>query len=220
MATLNYTYDQKEMSEKIFHFIYGCAMHDAIWQQAFTGEKKWVGKVKEAKEPLQKYIDRLIARPFENQKDHDKVFLDTANKICNQINTAKPPEAKDTFSFGNAQKLINIAAKHTYGLCYYRPALRENFQFCHCPLDVTMRDYVWAQYLKTFGKTERSNALGKGDDFLQPWGCEGQDGDTQRKLTTFPDRYAKFQAAVKAIINEEKGDLYPIEFDYLLFGTV
>ena len=29
---MNYTYDQETMKKRVFSFIYGCAMHDAILQ--------------------------------------------------------------------------------------------------------------------------------------------------------------------------------------------
>ena len=41
---MSYTYDQQAIKKEIFDFIYVCAMHDAILQKAFKGEKKWVQK--------------------------------------------------------------------------------------------------------------------------------------------------------------------------------
>lgn len=40
------------LSNKIFNFIFGCAMHDATLQQAFKGKKDWIGKVVDAAKAL------------------------------------------------------------------------------------------------------------------------------------------------------------------------
>lgn len=52
--------EETNIKEKIFEFIYGCALHDEILQLAFKGEKKWIYKVENAKNELRKYIDKII----------------------------------------------------------------------------------------------------------------------------------------------------------------
>ena len=131
-------YNREEISTKVFDFLYGCSMHDAILQQAFKGKKEWIGKVAEAKPFLREYIDCIVGNKFSSQEEHDKTFIRVADSICKEINKNKAFDAEDVFSFGNAQKLINIAAKHTYNVCYWKPDLRENFRWCHCPLDSIM----------------------------------------------------------------------------------
>jgi hypothetical protein len=208
-------YNKKEISAKVFDFLYGCSMHDAILQQAFKGKKEWVGKVEQAKPFLREYIDCIVGDKFSSQEEHDKTFISVADNICKVINENKAPDAKDVFSFGNAQKLINIAAKHTYSICYWAPALREHFRWCHCPLDSIMLQKVWARYEKDFGNNARQKALGSVDFFCKAWGNEGQDGDMQPQICDFPKRYLKFQRAVKDIVGA--GNLYAIEFDYLIW---
>lgn len=212
---MNYLYDKDELSAKVFDFIYGSAMRDAILQRAFNGKKDWVGGVENAKDHLRKYVDCIINNKFSSQEDHDQCFIKTANEICKSINKEKPPIAKDVFSFGNAQKLINIAVKYTYGICYYAPELRENFRYCHCPLDSIMLKKVWKLYLKTKGADKRKVKLKDADFFLKSWGDEGQDRDIQPEFFDCPERYKTYQSAIREIIG--KGNLYPIEFDYLLW---
>ncbi|HIR11031.1 MAG TPA: hypothetical protein IAB30_02390, partial [Candidatus Fimenecus excrementavium] len=129
----NLKYEQKKILDKIFDFIYGCALHDAVLQRAFIGKKAWIGELKGPKKELRKYIEKVMNKEFENQDDHDNFFIKTANSICIEINKEKPTDAKDVFSFGNAQKLINMAAKHVYSFCFYDQGLREAFRYCHCP---------------------------------------------------------------------------------------
>lgn len=212
---MKYSYNQSEISNRIFNFVYGCAMHDAILQRAFIGKKDWVVKVENAKSHLRKYIDRIINNSFKSQDEHDSYFIKTANGICKTINENKPYVAEDVFSFGNAQKLINIMVKYTYSFCYFTPELRENFRYCHCPLDSIMLNEVWKRYKENIGAEKRKTTLKNTEFFCQAWGGEGQEGDIQPELYKFPERYLKYQTAIREIIGE--GDLYPIEFDYIVW---
>lgn len=210
----NLKYEQEKILDKIFDFIYGCALHDAVLQRAFIGKKAWIGELKEPKKELRKYIEKVMNKEFENQDDHDKFFIKTANSICIEINKEKPADAKDVFSFGNAQKLINMAAKHVYSFCFYDQGLREAFRYCHCPLDSIMVNKVWKIYKKRFGQNARKERLNGGYNFLKPWGNEGQEENIQPEFSEVPDRYKLFQDAIKELTGEE---LYPLEFDYLVW---
>ncbi len=204
---MSYTYDQQAIKKEIFDFIYICAMHDAILQKAFKGEKKWVQKNETPKNILNSYLSKVLNNEFSSQENHDKFFLETVNKICSEINNNKPQNTEtDIFSFGNAQKLINITVKHIYTFCYNDPSLREGFRFCHCPVDIIMLEKVWHLCKGNF-------ELGKNKDFCKPWGSEGITDNTQPELNEFPARYALFQEAIKHLIG--CGDMFPIEFDYV-----
>jgi hypothetical protein len=206
---MNYTYDQETMKKRAFDFIYGCAMHDAILQKAFKGEKIWIGKIEKPKNILSEYICKVLNNEFSSQTNHDKFFLETANKICKEINSNKPQGiATDIFSFGNAQKLINITVKHMYTFCYRTSSLREGFRFCHCPVDAIMLGNVW-------GLCKGRIDLGKREFFCKSWGSEGIIGNSQPELEEFPARYALFQKAIRDLIGY--GDIFPIEFDYIVW---
>lgn len=212
---MKYIYSQDEITNRIFNFVYGCAMHDAILQRAFIGKKDWVAKVEKAKSHLRKYIDCILNTDLNSQDEHDALFLSTANEIIKAINADKPPVAEDVFSFGNAQKLINIMVKHTYSFCYLSPELRKRFRYCHCPLDSIMLNEVWNRYKENFGEKKRKEVLKNTAFFCQSWGNEGQDGNLQPEVYEFPERYIKYQTAIREMIGE--GDLYPIEFDYVVW---
>lgn len=205
---------ENKIKGKIFEFVYGCALHDAILQLAFKGEKKWIYKVDKAKNELRKYIDKIIlCNGFLNQEEHDVFFLQTANNICSAINEydKKPIEVHSVFSFGNAQKLINMTVKHFYALSYFDFNLRENFRYCHCPMDGIMLQWVWKNYidLEKCDKIHRQKELGK--TFCNSWGNETiQNND-------FPDRYKKFQKIIREWA--EKDGYSPIEFDFIIWKT-
>ncbi len=206
---MSYTYDRQLMQKKAFEFIYGCALQDATLQKAFKGEKNWIKQSDAPVMLLNEYILKVLNNEFLSQANHDAFFLDTANKICAQINNNKP-EGKETdvFSFGNAQKLINITVKHTYTFCYHTHSLREGFRFCHCPLDSVMLENVW-NLCK--GKID----LGKKYDFCKAWGAEGMIGNAQPELDKLPERYSLYQNAIRNLIG--CGDMFPIEFDYIIW---
>ena len=209
-------YDQNTVAEKVFDFVYDSALRDAVLQQAFKGEKHWISEVNEAKELVRAYVDRLLNGGCDGEREHDAFFLKTANKICIAVNGRKPENVKDSFSFGNAQKLLNMSVKYLYILCYDKPEQRSCFAYCHCPLDSIMVNIVWKRYLEQKDKDKEARKKDLKPDFCSPWGCEGlNDEGKQPELTAFPARYAAFQKAVKTLIGE--GDVYPIEFDYLVW---
>ena len=211
----NLKYEQEKILDKIFDFVYGCALHDAVLQRAFKGEKAWIRGLEEPKKKLREYIEKVINKEFENQDNHDNFFIKTANSICIEINKERPDNDQDVFSFGNAQKLINMAAKHVYSFCFYDQGLREAFRYCHCPLDSIMVNKVWEIYGDRFGKKIRKDKLhDRYRFFCKSWGDEGQEGNTQPEFSEAPDRYKLFQDAIKELIGEE---LYPLEFDYLIW---
>ena len=224
---VSYIYNSESISDKTWEFIYGCAMHDAILQQSFTGDKEWVNKVKEPKEILRKYINKVLDGEFvsndkETKEKHEELFLDTANKICKAINESPLRPASSikskaeigVFSFGNAQKLINMTVKHVYTFTYGTPSLRENFRHCHCPMDSIMLSSVYRLYEQEYDRAQKHSVLTT--NFNDAWGNEGWDEatKTQPTLTSFPGRYKKFQDAILAFIEKNGGDIFPIEFDF------
>ncbi len=208
---MTYRYDRKEIDDDIFSFVYGCALQDATLQQAFRGKKKWIEECVQAKSAVRQYIDRVMTDTFRCQKQHDEVFLDTVNTVCYAVNTDNKEKA--VFSFGNAQKLLNMTAKYCYIACFHDSERRECFRYCHCPMDGIVLEKVWRLSEKLFDKkSQRREKLGTYDIFCKPWSTEGISDDTQPSLEDFPKRYKTFQETVKALIGEE--DLFPVEWDY------
>ena len=76
-----------------------------------------------------------------------------------------------------------------------------------------MVNEIWKKYREEKGVALRKKDLNA--DFCKSWGDEGLDDGKQPELDAYPDRYNRFQKAVKALIGES--DIYPIEFDYLIW---
>lgn len=204
------------VKEEIFNFIYVAAVRDAVLQKAYIGERTWIKDAEEAKEAVHRYIDMILNNRFADQVGHDRVYKQTARVVCDAINKNKKAANSD-FSFGNAQKLINITAKYFYGQCYINQNLRDHFQYCHCPMDSIMLNTVWKNYSEMCGSgKERTKVLNEGldtdreGDFLKSWGKEDWENEE------IPRRYENFQKAVRELSKVQ--DLYPIEYDYFIWG--
>lgn len=93
-----------------------------------------------AKKAVWDYINRLrIDEGYERREQHDASFLATAENVINAF--AGYGDDDSSFGFGNAQKLINMTAKYI-ALGIYMDDCREDFQYCHCPMDGIMVDKV------------------------------------------------------------------------------
>lgn len=222
MKMETYLYEKAILEEHVFTFIYGCALKDAVLQKAFSGKKAWIGKeVPEAKAHVRAYIDRVLSGEFREASDaakraHDEALLSAAIAVCEAIKGYKDKHANaDEFSFGNAQKLINMTVKHIYAHTYSVPDLRDCFRYCHAPMDSIMLSKVWRMVGKKLGKSERAKRLG--ENFLSPWGRE-EFAENGEGCSNFSERYLNFQAAIRKLIEEEKGDLFPVEFDYVFWN--
>lgn len=224
--------DKKTMDENVFNFIYVAAMRDAVLQKAFKGKKKWLyepNDLKKWSDYIREFTDKVLTGKFKKQNDYNDAFLKTAKQVCDIINLKiKERNESGSFTFGNAQKLLNIMLKYFYITCYGdNNKKRDNFRFCHCPMDQIMLEKVWeackcetkkrcsrqcrdtCQYgLRTISEMQCYEAKGI---FTDSWGNE------DFKNGGYPDRYLAFQAAVKALADKE--NCYPIEYDYSVWGN-
>lgn len=219
-----YDYEKEKFEQKSFNFIYGCALRDAVLQKSFVGDKAWINNVTKAIAPVKTYIDLVLEGKLKNVEEHDEAFLKAAKDVCDEINNYTPrPAGAGIFHFGNAQKLLNMTVKHVYTHMYSihtvkYGSIRENFRFCHCPLDQEMKSNVWKDYGNTIGPKERKKALLSFDEFNKAWGNEdfGLDKNLKNKdKRTLPLRYMSFQKAVRDIIEKQNGDVFPIEYDFI-----
>ena len=211
------------IQEKIFDFVYILSMHEAVRREAFPGEKKWLYDFSDpnmlgAKNCVKSYIDRILfGKPFSSQKEHDDFFLETAIKICDCINQSKQSENSD-FTFGNAQKLINMVVKHFYIIYYYCKNVREKFVYCHCPMDSRMLEKVYANRTKVpaiFGKyIKKSNIKSSKKGFVDSRSKEDFDNSSGKR--SIPERYNDYQEYIREVC-ESKG-MIPIEYDYYMWG--
>ena len=198
-----------EIENKIFRFAYGAGLKDATDQQAYKvqekGQKIKLRENDEAVRIVQAYVDGIM-------RGSSVDFYKTAKELTDCFNEFEKREmaANPIFSFGNAQKLINITVKFMYIALYGNPALHQRFQVCHCPLDRTMGGRI-KKKLKDLQKSKKvPQELQK---IVNGTNWKGWDGTWSR---IGEDSYKEYQAAVKYFAAQE--GLSPIEYDYFYFG--
>ena len=226
----------KEISKEIFRFVYIAAMQDAVRQNAYSGKRNWLWNksiFEKLYEPLKNHIDSILNGDYDLQQDenvmkeaYDNAFIKLAKDICSFINEEEKkkrdeekneetdPEKykyKGTFTFGNAQKLINMTVKYFYITTFNKDKTEKvKFQYCHCPMDEQMLNIVWKNKIKAANSWY---AYGK-DGFKYSWSNEEFLKDNKGKLS-LPKRYSEFQKAVRELVKNDKIATMPIEYDYV-----
>lgn len=122
----------KKIDSAIFDFAYENAMRDATLMQAYSGNKKQLKNCTEAREIVWSYIDRIL------KGNEEGSVKDVIN------HTAEAFAGYPSFTFGNAQKLVNMTAKYMYMATYCNEDMRSKFTLdnCDCPMDRIIIDFV------------------------------------------------------------------------------
>lgn len=193
-----------DINNKIFAFAYTMAFRDATMRNAFPrrnnteSERESNEAFHERKDEIKHhsektvraYIDSIISES--NQESYDSLCVIKA--LCDEHNTNLG------FSFGNAQKLVNMTAKYMYLSTYGDEKKRELFSNCHCPMDSVMMDRIVEK--------QEEYSLGR-IEFEIPW--------SRLKIsdTKSLEEYKRFQEYIQQIADKKK--IYPIEVDFLLW---
>ncbi len=189
------------VDKKVFEFVFGCALVDAVLMKAYPHPKKpKASECGDAVDCLEIFANRVLNGEFKSQDDYDNEFIEVEEQIKSLI-----PE----FTFGNSQKLINMTFKHLYTIAYNNEVMKENFKFCHCPVDSIMLKKVWdaaKEYGVSLGEYNSSVA------FQQSWSKEDFSKDEYEK-----SRYMAFQNAVREIAPQL--GLTPLEYDFDVWSS-
>ena len=147
-----------DIDEKIFDFAYELAMRDATIRTAFRGTTIYVLLAKDnsdtkykatdddkkiadcAKSAVRRYIVKIFKNELKTKDKHDNSFMEAVKEVINAFEGYKDKDS--SFSFGNAQKLINMTAKYMFMATYKRPKLRSKFKYCYCPMDGIMVEHA------------------------------------------------------------------------------
>lgn len=211
---------QPDIQGSIFDFAFGGALRDATLQKAFPGNKQELiesEQMKNVKQIVRGYINNLLAHKYKNGKSHTDAYFELTKKIRKELTGAF-----DDFVFGNIQKLVNMTVKYIYVACYAKEGIREDFRYCHCPMDRIMIRTVRDDYVDTFvgKKAKRLIIGGKWVTWSEiSWSKIGE--NSERETTSTPGKidktsievYWQFQYMV-AKLSLLKG-INPIEYDFL-----
>lgn len=210
--------EEPDLDEKIFDFAYLMALRDATVQQAFPssgkGSKKLLIKCTEAREALSSYIESIFAGRPED-------FYEVESKVEESFNAfLKMHGSSAHFTFGNAQKLINMSAKYMYMATFGRPELRGRFAACHCPMDaILIRTVVSEADKKVSGNALSDEERRILQEFLNVCAPKPESGKGKHLWRGAPwsrvtvEHYREFQKAVCVLARAE--GIYPLEYDYL-----
>ena len=203
-------HEKMNLDDRIFRFIYIEAMRDAVIQLAYKGEKRWLMDscmLNSLKGEIESLINKVLNNEYLSQDKYDEDFLSTAINVCRCIND----KAKnDKFTFGNAQKLINIMLKYFYISSYKDDRLKENFKYCHCPMDQQLLNHIW----RNRANLDNDITIGRREYFLKSWGNEDFEKDANG-IIVYPARYVLFQEIVRRFASKE--NLKPLEYDYYVW---
>lgn len=198
----------QNLDEKIIQFVYVESIRDAVLQLAYRGQKSWLEDISlfpESMAAIKQFIQNILAGQYHSIEEYNKDFLKTAIVLCDEINTQG---GNTEFSFGNAQKLINLMVKYFYISSYGDKQKKQYFTYCHCPMDSILLGKIWAQRARLNASVVRK--MNSRAAFLKSWGQE--DFEMVQGERHIPSRYLVFQEAVRMIAGKES--LSPLEYDY------
>ncbi len=195
------------IDNKIFDFVFGCALVDAVQMRAYPYEHKpKTHEYPQAVECVKKLVHKVIGGEYADQKNDqaqfDADFFATVLELKKEI---------PNFTFGNAQKLLNMTFKHMYTMAYLNDEMKHNFDVCHCPVDSIMLDKVWRLVQEVDNKKELLATCVKAGEFKKSWSQE--DFSTLEKYEG--SRYMIFQNAVRQLADAKSCS--PIEFDFFVW---
>lgn len=200
-------------NKNIFNFIFSEAMKDATLMRAYEGEKTWLYECAETKWGinLKEFVKEVIKGEFKTQDKYDDKFMKLAKEICKGIEGEENFLKEPNFTFGNAQKLINMTMKYFYVMTYADGKKKDNFRFCHCPMDSVMLKSVWENYKEQFFIKSKDD-----DNYTKTKFCESWSKETFNKdLKSLPNRYKLFQELIRTYSGCENN----LEYDYEKWGN-
>lgn len=228
-STSNTSFEKdKEVDEDIFKFAYRMALDDATAQQAYKGRgegsKTKLRECRKARKAVEVYIEEI----FDEGKQPN--FAKAAKDVMDAFKAFLSEDSEENddakFTFGNAQKLINMTAKYMFMATFKRPDLRKRFTECHCPMDSIMLKEIVKEAGEAVGNpkasnTQTPNALKAFIEECAYWRPRAKDYAVKNELTWSQldreneldrERYDLYQKAVRELA-KEKG-LLPIEYDF------
>ena len=179
------------MDNQIFNFAYLLAFRDATTRNAYKNVNKEPEETfREIKEFLyfkckcrvHQYIRDIFEAKYPDPIECIECVCKYTHKVHNHTYN---------FSFGNAQKLVNMTAKYMYLACYNDEEKRILFKNCDCPMDGIM-----------IKKVKINKEIG----FTKELAWSSISLDNQKT-------YDYFQEQIRLLCNEEK--VYLIEYDFL-----
>lgn len=216
----------KDIQEKIIRFCFEEAMQDATNRVYSRSENFDKGKESAFKKIL------IFVEEEKKQNSYEGDFIKLCEEIRSDMNGNisynESDYKKEDFTFGKAQKLINMTFKYLATSIYFdeNENIRKNFELCYCPIDsIIAKKLVQIKYEIDKNKgyfnekgellisqlpTEEKNSI-KDNIWKKIVNISKSQNDTWSKLNK--DDYFLIQEEIYNICKEKK--IYPIEFDFM-----
>ena len=202
-------YGETDMDDYIFDFVYSMAMTDATKRTDSATFIESLLENTDAKGMVKEHLRNILNNESE---DVITVIENVANSLHNNENS---------FSFGNAQKLVNMTVKYFYIMVYNNRTDRSLFEEAHCPMDRIMKDIVVKKYKDAIEndieqKNRRIEYYSKADGSeTKDWSSVAWSKiDNQNR-----ELYCKFQVMVLYLCRIDEEEIHPIDYDYKYYKT-
>ena len=143
------------IQDKIFNLCYEMALRDATLRCAYEGRLDDLRKGDDMKTVVKNYVHLIKDHP--DCVDVYSVIVEVTNKAPKSKNKS---ENVVEFSYGNAQKLVNMTAKYMYIATYFNDVYKDKFKNCHCPMDSLIVESLIAD-IKEYKKCDEALVLYK-----------------------------------------------------------
>ena len=205
------TTEDIKQNDPIFNFAYEMAFRDSTMRNAFKrldSEKNDINafwdrkeRIKDAAKPIVwNYIDEIIIKQA-HPEPIDKII--EVHRVCKS----------ERFTFGNAQKLVNMTAKYMFISSYGDADKRGLFDECDCPMDGSMIAFVKKEF-EDYDQLKGFKCTKEYEDFINiSWdGCWSK----LDLITAIPEPYTRFQKCIKKICELRNYSIMPIEVDFFI----
>ena len=233
------------IKEKIFDFALGEALTDATNRvYSFLSKDEKNGNLKQkdkddkisarkhtiinaSRDCIKDYITNVIATSGDEAitlDDIDCLFYTTAITVCDNINNINKELKNDTFTFGHAQKLINMTVKYLYIANYFTGHMLDKFKRFHCPMDSKMKDCVVQEYKKHLSSNPKGENLLNGISWSNvSWSKLNltKNEEDKQKCPAY-DAYQKMVRYLAENTIDEDGNrivLSPLEYDFYMWNN-
>lgn len=199
--------DRDAVADGVFGFCYGMAMVDAIRRTRAAVRDERATTVDDSMKDV--YLKNESAR--ERVRCYiESILIGAAEDPVAVIEDVEKLMGYEEFTFGNAQKLVNMTAKYIFVSTYADSDLRTRFNACHCPMDGAMlkkaKDIYGSMNMQDKEKIDR---LLEGTEWEhrpksllnEPWS----------RATAERPQYKVFQGIIR--MQSQKEGFSPLEYD-------
>ena len=213
----NVNWEEDQMYADALYQGYLDACRTFKWKKDGEDNKKYIQGIFEEKEIVEDMKEYLGGEKKEN-------FDEIHKKLCN--NFIQKCEQRTNMTYGQAQKIINMAFKYLY-CCEHDSEMEERFKVCHMPLDsfslewikrcVKSEDFLeikkkmqLPEKLFTKGENLKSDSIGSWSS-MKSW-------EEDKRGGKFP--YEFYRDVIKEYCRKKEESIFPLQLDFIVWSKM